>query len=82
MDDECYLYVSDYRKYEVKRYRLGEKNETIVAGREGFGNSPTHLWRPQRIFVDTLGNLCVADSASSMSVGFLSNKLEIDLIDD
>ncbi|CAM4850337.1 unnamed protein product, partial [Rotaria magnacalcarata] len=35
MDEQRYLYVSDTRKHEVRRYQLGEKNGTLVAGGNG-----------------------------------------------
>ncbi|CAF4235574.1 unnamed protein product [Rotaria socialis] len=37
MDDQRYLYVSDYRKFEVRRYGLGDKNGILVAGGNGGG---------------------------------------------
>ncbi|CAF5012763.1 unnamed protein product, partial [Rotaria socialis] len=38
MDEQRYLYVSDYRIDEVRRYQLGEKNYTLVAGGNGKGD--------------------------------------------
>ncbi|CAF5054380.1 unnamed protein product, partial [Rotaria socialis] len=35
MDDQRNLYVSDWKKDEVRRYQLGEKNSTLVAGGNG-----------------------------------------------
>ncbi|CAF5056151.1 unnamed protein product, partial [Rotaria socialis] len=35
MDDQRNLYVSDVAKHEVRRYQLGEKNYTLVAGGNG-----------------------------------------------
>ncbi|CAF2254429.1 unnamed protein product, partial [Rotaria magnacalcarata] len=35
MDDQRNLYVSDYGKHEVRRYQLGEKIVTLVAGGNG-----------------------------------------------
>ncbi|CAF4354445.1 unnamed protein product, partial [Rotaria sordida] len=35
MDDQRYLYISDTDKHEVKRYQIGDKNGTIVAGGNG-----------------------------------------------
>ncbi|CAF3234464.1 unnamed protein product [Rotaria socialis] len=64
MDDQRYLYVSDYRKNEVRRYQLGEKNGTVVAGGNGEGaglnqlNSPTYLFvdRDQAVYVSDKSN--------------------------
>ncbi|CAF5126710.1 unnamed protein product, partial [Rotaria sp. Silwood1] len=35
MDDQRYLYISDVDKHEVRRYQIGDKNGTIVAGGDG-----------------------------------------------
>ncbi|CAF4345292.1 unnamed protein product, partial [Rotaria sordida] len=37
MDDHRYLYISDIDKHEVKRYQIGDKNGTLVAGGNGKG---------------------------------------------
>ncbi|CAF4254242.1 unnamed protein product, partial [Rotaria sordida] len=37
MDDQRYLYISDYEKHEVRRYQIGDKNGTLVAGGNGKG---------------------------------------------
>ncbi|CAF3504277.1 unnamed protein product, partial [Rotaria sp. Silwood2] len=36
MDDQRYLYVTDIVRHEVRRYKIGEKNGTLVAGGHGF----------------------------------------------
>ncbi|CAF4524822.1 unnamed protein product, partial [Rotaria magnacalcarata] len=74
MDEQRYLYVSDTRKHEVRRYQLdccnhrvmkwveGAKEGIVVAGGQGEGDALTQLYYPLRLFVDTLGTLYVADS--------------------
>ncbi|CAF4223874.1 unnamed protein product, partial [Rotaria magnacalcarata] len=52
MDEQRYLYVSDYVKYEVRRYQLGEKNGTLVAGGNGQGDELNQLNYPAYLFVD------------------------------
>ncbi|CAF5229449.1 unnamed protein product, partial [Rotaria magnacalcarata] len=52
MDERRYLYVSDYMKGEVRRYRLGEKNGTLVAGGNGNGGGLNQLNVPEYLFVD------------------------------
>ncbi|CAF1475536.1 unnamed protein product [Rotaria magnacalcarata] len=52
MDDQRYLYVSDYQKQEVRRYQLGEKNGTLVAGGNGVGDGLNQLNYPTYLFVD------------------------------
>ncbi|CAF4588476.1 unnamed protein product [Rotaria magnacalcarata] len=63
MDEKRYLYVSDCGKHEVRRYKFGEKNGTLVAGGngQGYGSALTQLYWPNGLFVDTLGTLYVAD---------------------
>ncbi|CAF4952627.1 unnamed protein product, partial [Rotaria socialis] len=61
MDEQRYLYVSDYVKHEVRRYQLGEKNGTLVAGGNGTGNSLNQLNDPRYIFVDRDHSVYVSD---------------------
>ena len=43
IDHQRYLYVSDYGKNEVRRYRIGDKNGIVVAGGNGRGSQLTQL---------------------------------------
>ncbi|CAF4734707.1 unnamed protein product, partial [Rotaria sp. Silwood2] len=43
MDDQRYLYISDYKKHELSRYQIGDKNGTIVAGGNGEGDGLNQL---------------------------------------
>ncbi|CAF5176282.1 unnamed protein product, partial [Rotaria magnacalcarata] len=52
MDERRYLYVSDYMKREVRRYRSGEKNGTLVAGGNGNVGGLNQLNVPEYLFVD------------------------------
>ncbi|CAF3424741.1 unnamed protein product, partial [Rotaria sp. Silwood2] len=52
MDNDGNFYVSDYKKYEVRRWRLGETTGTVVAGGHGQGNCLDQLNAPGYIFVD------------------------------
>ncbi|CAF4985178.1 unnamed protein product, partial [Rotaria magnacalcarata] len=61
MDDQRYLYVSDYVKHEVRRYQLGEKNGTLVAGGNGGGAGLNQLNTPIYLFVDRQQNVYVSD---------------------
>jgi sugar lactone lactonase YvrE len=55
------LYVSDYQKNEVRRWKKGETNGTIVAGGNGQGNQLNQLHHPMSIFVDDDHALYVSD---------------------
>ncbi|CAF3295955.1 unnamed protein product [Rotaria socialis] len=62
MDNQRYLYVSDVGKHEVRRYQLGEKNGTLVAGGNGQGNGLYQLDMPRYLFVDRQQTVYVADN--------------------
>ncbi|CAF2002728.1 unnamed protein product, partial [Rotaria magnacalcarata] len=61
MDDQRYLYVSDYKKHEVRRYQLGDKNGTLVAGGNGEGGNLNQLHQPRYLFVDRQQNVYISD---------------------
>ncbi|CAM4986578.1 unnamed protein product, partial [Rotaria socialis] len=61
MDEQRYLYVSDIGKHEVRRYQLGEKNGTLVAGGNEKGNDANQLNWPTYLFVDRQQTVYVSD---------------------
>ncbi|CAF1621811.1 unnamed protein product, partial [Rotaria magnacalcarata] len=61
MDEQRYLYVSDYGKHEVRRYKFGENIGTLVAGGNGQGVGLNQLNSPRYIFVDRQQNVYVSD---------------------
>ncbi|CAF2240296.1 unnamed protein product, partial [Rotaria magnacalcarata] len=61
MDERRCLYVSDYMKGEVRRYRLDEKNGTVVAGGNGNGGGLNQLNVPEYLFVDRDHSVYVSD---------------------
>ncbi|CAF1616321.1 unnamed protein product [Rotaria magnacalcarata] len=61
MDEQRYLYVSDNRKHEVRRYQLGEKNGTLVAGGNGQGDELNQFKERHYLFVDRQQNVYVSD---------------------
>ncbi len=52
MDEYGSLYVTYREKHEVRRYRRGESEGTVVAGGNGIGNRLDQLSSPQDVFVD------------------------------
>ncbi|CAF3835971.1 unnamed protein product [Rotaria magnacalcarata] len=64
MDEQRYLYVSDDELHEVRRYQLGEKNGTRVAGGNGKGNGLNQLNVPTYLFVDRQQNVYVSDNSN------------------
>ncbi|CAF4224730.1 unnamed protein product [Rotaria sordida] len=61
MDDQRYLYISDASKHEVKRYQIGDKNGTLVAGGNGKGTGLNQLNFPTYLFVDQQQTVYVSD---------------------
>ncbi|CAF1248259.1 unnamed protein product [Rotaria sordida] len=61
MDDQRYLYISDTDKDEVRRYQIGDKNGTLVAGGNGQGAGLNQLNWPTYIFVDQQQTVYVSD---------------------
>ncbi|CAF3584057.1 unnamed protein product [Rotaria sp. Silwood1] len=52
MDDNGFLYVVHDEKYEVRRYKIGDTQETVVAGDNGQGNRLDQLSGPRYVSVD------------------------------
>ncbi|CAF2950076.1 unnamed protein product [Rotaria sp. Silwood2] len=61
MDEIGSLYVTDYREDEVRRYRRGESQATVVAGGNGSGNHLDQLSSPRYVFVDRDHSVYVSD---------------------
>ncbi|CAF5027496.1 unnamed protein product, partial [Rotaria sp. Silwood1] len=61
MDDNGSLYVVDYEKHEVRRYKIGDTKGTVVAGGNGKGNRLDQLSNPHYVFVDRDHSVYVSD---------------------
>ncbi|CAF1194258.1 unnamed protein product [Adineta steineri] len=63
IDKNGFLYVSDYGKNEVRRWKMGEYNTRgiVVAGGNGKGNQLNQLNTPSFIFVDEHQSVYVTD---------------------
>ncbi|CAF1382383.1 unnamed protein product [Rotaria sordida] len=64
MDDQRYLYISDYEKDEVRRYEKGDWNGIVVAGGNGIGSGLNQFNGPTYIFVDKQQTLYVSDRSN------------------
>jgi sugar lactone lactonase YvrE len=62
IDNQGFLYISDIEKHEVIRYKIGEKDITVVAGGNGRGASFKQLNEPSYIFVDAQQSVYVSDT--------------------
>ena len=64
IDHQRYLYVSHTDKHEVRRYTIGDKNGTVVAGGNGQGNQLHQLNYPTYLFVDEEQVVSVSDESN------------------
>jgi hypothetical protein len=64
MDDDGFLYVSDWEKREVRRWRIGETRGTVVAGGNGKGDRLDQFDSPHSIFVDRDRSVYVSDTGN------------------
>ena len=62
MDSEGYLYVSDWEKHEVRRWKIGDWSGEVVAGGNGKGNRLDQLDGPRGMFVDKDLSVYVVDN--------------------
>jgi sugar lactone lactonase YvrE len=62
MDNDGYLYVSDTDKNEIRRWKIGEKNGTIVAGDGNrYGDRLDQLSSPSNFFINEDHSVYVSD---------------------
>jgi sugar lactone lactonase YvrE len=61
MDNQGFLYVVNFEKDEVRRWKIGNSYGTIVAGENGRGNHTGQLHGPRYIFVDQDHSVYVSD---------------------
>ena len=62
MDDEGSLYVTDYKKHEVRRYHRGATSGAVVAGGYGKGAGLHQLHNPRYVCVDGEHAVYVSDA--------------------
>ena len=65
MDDSGFLYVSDSEKHEVRRYRIGETQGTVVADGNGLGDRLNQLNYPTHVLVDQNHSVYVSDNQNN-----------------
>ncbi|CAM4920566.1 unnamed protein product [Rotaria socialis] len=62
IDENGSLYVVNYGQHEVRRYRMGKSQGTVVAGGDGNGNRLNQLTYPHYVFVDPDHSVYVSDN--------------------
>ncbi|CAF2715152.1 unnamed protein product [Rotaria sp. Silwood2] len=76
IDNQGFLYVSDTQTHEVRRYRLGETNVTVVAGGNGLGDHLNQLHFPTYIFVSQDHSIYVSDNSNNRVVKWVKDAKE------
>ncbi|CAF4124585.1 unnamed protein product [Adineta steineri] len=76
MDNNGDLYISDSEKNEVRRWKQGEREGTIVAGGNGQGNHLNQLDWPTYIFVDEDYSVYVSDTNNHRVMKWMKNAKE------
>jgi sugar lactone lactonase YvrE len=76
MDNDGYLYVSNWKKDEVRRWKMGEPNGTIVAGGNRKGSRFDQLNHPYYIFIDEDHSVYVSDSNNHRVMKWLKDAKE------
>ena len=71
-----YLYASNCTKHEVKRWKIGERNSTVVAGGNGEGDRLDQLRMPMDIFVDRQHAVYVSDYKNHRVVKWIQGARE------
>ncbi|CAF3860686.1 unnamed protein product [Rotaria sp. Silwood1] len=64
IDVNGYLYVVDNEKYEVRRFKMGDTQGTLVAGGNGKGSRLHQLSDPSYVFVDREHSVYVSEGGN------------------
>ena len=76
IDDDGNGYVADYDRHEVRRYRTGEAQGTVVAGGNGPGSHLNQLSQPTYVFVDQDRSVYVSDRQNHRVMKWLKDAKE------
>ena len=74
------LYVSDWKKNEIRRWEKGGNHGTIVAGGNGKGNRLDQLNYPTHLFVDSDHTLYISDRDNHRVVKWLKDAHEGEVV--
>ncbi|CAF1442580.1 unnamed protein product [Adineta steineri] len=73
IDKYGFIYVSDYEKHEVRKFKIGDQNGKIVAGGNGRGTNLNQLNCPTFMFVDDDCSLYISDCANHRIIKWLKD---------
>jgi sugar lactone lactonase YvrE len=80
MDKNGSFYVSDCEKNEVRRWKRGDQNGTIVAGGNGEGNQLNQFNYPTFIFIDEDYALYVSDLDNNRVVKWMKDAWLVEMV--
>ena len=76
MDEQGFLYVPDWYGSEVRRWRVGESQGTLVAGGNGQGTHLNQLHGPTKFFVDQNHSVYVSDRNNNRVMKWVNGATE------
>ena len=76
MDEQGFFYVSDWSRNEVRRWRVGESQGTLVAGGNGQGNRLNQFSGPRQVFIDQNHSVYVADGNNNRVMKWMKGATE------
>ncbi|CAF1402134.1 unnamed protein product [Adineta steineri] len=76
MDRNGFIYVSDWKNHEVRRWKQGDENGELVAGGNGQGNHLNQLNYPSFMFIDEDNSLYISDSENHRVMKWRKNAKE------
>mgnify|MGYP001028701134 FL=1 len=76
MDEHGFLYISNYEMNNVKRYRIGDSEGTVVAGNHGKGDNTNQLDNPTYIFIDKNYSIYISDTVNNRIMKWMPDARE------
>lgn len=77
IDQQGFLYVADWKRNEVKKWRIGDKDGTVIAGGNGQGSNLNQLNRPTFLFFNPAdSSLYISDQSNHRVVRWTKNSRE------
>ncbi|CAF2808119.1 unnamed protein product [Rotaria sp. Silwood2] len=75
-DHDKYFYIADHERHEIRRWRIGDTCETVVAGGHGEGNRLDQLDSPGYIFVDKDYSVYISDEKNHRVMKWIKGATE------
>ena len=76
MDEQGFLYVSDWHRQDVRRWQVGDSHGTLVAGGNGPGKHLDQFINPRKVFIDQNHSLYVPDHLNNRVMKWMKGATE------